>query len=369
VGSAYPLVESRGPGWVDIPDPIRLYGSGRQALRALLEFGRREYGWTVAHLPSYYCPEVVEDVARVIEVRRYDAGPDGAGADGAGPDGAGSAPVIGRSDVVIAMCYFGEPPVVPEPAHSPAALIVDASHDPCAPWLAGSRADYVFASLRKTLPLPDGGAVWSAGGRPLPPPLPTTDQQLATVGRFLSAMCLKAAYLNGAPVVKERYLDLYAAGDAALRSPGLSGISDYSRQSLATLPVVELRRRRIDNANGLAADLATLRGARARAHPFGVVLRCDSASRREAVRAALISRAVYPAVLWRIPTGAAPAHQLDLSRRMLFLHTDFRWSREDMRRVATVVAEACRHLTPPEPRGGGTRDGTSALASPEGAPC
>ena len=328
VGSAFPLMLPSGAAGVHLPEPVRLFGSGRQALRALIEFGRREHGWETVHVPAYYSPSVVDGLLDLAPVRRYDAGP-------AGPHGR---PEAGPADAVITVSYFGEPPVLPS---TPATLIVDVTHDPVAPWLDRARADYVFASLHKTLPLPDGGMLWSGNGHPLPDPVPPTEVHLATVSRILGAMCLKAAYLAGAPVAKERYLSLYAAGDAGLRSTAVSGISEYSREALRILPAEELRRCRIANGAELAAGLSALPGVVVHHRTFGVILEFDSPERREAVRQGLVARNIYPAVLWDLrPEDAAP-HQVDFSRRMLHLHTDVRWSGDDMRRVAAVLRELC----------------------------
>ncbi|MFK3980863.1 hypothetical protein ACI2K4_10860 [Micromonospora sp. NPDC050397] len=356
VGSNFALHRTT-PDRTAVPAPAappygELFGSGRQALRALVGFGRREYGWTALHLPTYYCDEVVEAVADVLPVRRYPAGPTG-----------GAPPVAGPGEVVLLVSYFGEPPVVPAPAG--ATLVVDATHDPRAPWLPGFGADYVFASLRKTMPLPDGGGLWSLTGRPLPAAGPPSARHLAVVDRVLAAMSLKAAYLAGAPLDKQRYLARYAAAEELLHRPvngiiGISGISEFSRETLHALPVDRLRDRRIENAALLAADLAGVPGLKVRAHPLGVVLECASPERRETLRRGLIERSVYPAVLWRLaadpasaasdPAGAAadsagsdPAapdavdEHVDYSRRMLFLHTDHRWGGSDMARVAELV--------------------------------
>ncbi|WP_326559719.1 hypothetical protein [Micromonospora sp. NBC_01796] len=346
VGSSFPLHLPAEPDWARTPghpDPPsatpqygELFGSGRQALRALVEFGRREYGWTALHLPAYYCADVVDEVADVLPVRRYPVGPTG-----------GVPPVAAPTDAVVAVSYFGAPPVVP--ATSGATLVVDATHDPRAPWLASVRADYVFASLRKTLPVPDGGALWSDTGRPVPPAGPPTARHLGLVDRVLSAMYLKAAYLSGGPVDKQQYLARYAAGEDLFRDSGISGISEFSRQMLRVLPTDRLRRRRIENAALLAAGLSGLSGLRARAHTLGVVLEFDSHRRREAVRHALIDRRVYPAVLWRLGPDPAPEDRapveltmddrVSFSRRMLFLHTDYRCTGSDLAQVAELVRE------------------------------
>ena len=75
VGAAYPLLLPHGEGLVEPAGQSRLFGSGRQAVRALLEFGRREYGWAAVHVPAYYSPSVVPHIADLLPVRRYDSGP------------------------------------------------------------------------------------------------------------------------------------------------------------------------------------------------------------------------------------------------------------------------------------------------------
>lgn len=323
-GSAFPLMLPTGGRPTPLPEH-RLYGSGRQALRALVEFGRREHGWELLHLPAFYCPEVVESVVDLLPVRRYDAAP-------VGPQ---TPPSARAGEALLAVSYFGEAPVL---SATGAHVIVDATHDPLAEWAGG--ADFVFASLRKTLPLPDGGAVWSPRGNPLPPAAPPVAEHLATAGRGLAAMALKRSYLDGAPVDKARYLELFAAAEAGLRSTTVSDISDYSRAALRVLPMVELRRHRTTNAARLTARLRDLPGITAHARTFGVLLEFDHADQRDAVRQGLIRRSVYPAVLWTLPPDSTPPRQLDLSRRLLHLHTDIRWSDEDMGRVATAVRES-----------------------------
>lgn len=342
VGSTFALTLPNGMGprtppgvaRANLPDPLRLYGSGRQALIALLRFGRAEHGWTAVHLPTYYCPEVVDSIGQLLPVRRYDGG----------PTGPIRLPAAGPSDAVVAVSYFGAPPALPESA---AAVLVDATHDPLAPWPGTARADYVFASLRKTLPLPDGGALWSTTGRPLPPAVPPSDAHLACVEKILSAMCLKAAYLAGASLDKDGFRALFVAGEDGLRTGEVSGISEYSAQVFPALPARDLRRSRIRNSVRLAA---ALRGTlTVHAHPFGAVLECDSYGQREAVRRGLIARNVYPAVLWSLCPGEVSGRQLDFSRRMLFLPTDFRYDERDMRRVAALVRDvrdACARAVP-----------------------
>ncbi|MCW3839610.1 hypothetical protein ONA70_05820 [Micromonospora yasonensis] len=327
VGSWFPLWHGGGPGWTDAPDPLRLYGSGRQALVALLRFGRETHGWRRVHVPAYYCPPVATALAEVLPVSAYDAGP------GTG----GQRPEPAADEVVLSVSYFGDAPLAP--VRRGAGLIVDATHDPAAGRYGEPEPDWVFASLRKTLPLPDGGAVWSPRGHPLPPEAPTTVAQRAAVCGILSAMALKADYLAGAggDSVKAAYLALHAAGEAELESAPVGGPSEYTRHLLASAPIHEWRQRRHGNAQLLVASLGSLPAVAVTAHRYGVVLWFDSAARRDITRRTLIGQRVYPAVLWPMAAGAAPEHLRDRADRMLFLHTDHRWDADDMRRVARIV--------------------------------
>ncbi|MET7834381.1 hypothetical protein ABZS44_16365 [Micromonospora sediminicola] len=334
VGSSFPLMQASGPGTTRLPSPLRLYGTGRQALLALLRMGRTDLGWTAVHLPAYYCPPVADAAATVLPVRRYDAGPRGH-VDPARP---------GRTEVVVAVSYFGDPPAAPTTRG--AALVVDSTHDPFAPWLPSAAADYVLAALRKTLPLPDGGALWSPAGHRLPAQPAPSVRHRAAAGQVLAAMCLKAAYLSGSPVEKNAFLSAFAAGEAAYGSTAISGASDYTREVLPAMPVDRWRRQRMANAVVLGDALADVVGLRAHVHPFGVVVECDSAERRDALRAALVTRRVYPAVLWPQPPDA-PRRHLDYSRRMVHLHTDHRWRAEDMLRVAARIRDALAPATGP----------------------
>ncbi|GHJ55460.1 hypothetical protein Nm8I071_47670 [Nonomuraea sp. TT08I-71] len=326
-GSVFPQLIPTGNTRTKLP-PMRLYGSGRQALHALVEFGRRDRGWTAVHLPAYYCPEVVESVTGLLPIRRYDAG----------PLGRQEPPDAGPTEVVVVVAYFGAQPTLPA---TEAEVIVDITHDPTAPWADQLAADYLFASLRKTLPLPDGGAVWSHRRRPLPPAPSADPEHLANAGRSLAAMCLKRAYLDGMSIDKATYLTLAAEAEAGLRSTVVSAISEYSRHLLPVLPVAELRRRRIANSVHLAAALDGRPGVTVHGRTFGVVLEFDTPRRRDTVRAGLIARNIYPAVLWALPAQATPSRQLDLSRRMLYLHSDIRWRDTDLDRVAAAVRALC----------------------------
>jgi hypothetical protein len=75
-----------------------------------------------------------------------------------------------------------------------------------------------------------------------------------------------------------------------------------------------------------------------------VVLVFDDPAVRDRCRTSLIPERIYPAVLWPLeaPVIPLPEDAVLLSRRILSLHCDFRYTAEDMLRVAAVVAKVLR---------------------------
>jgi hypothetical protein len=329
MGSSFPLITGDEAVHEHPFGAGRYFGSGRQALAALVRHGMQEHGWETLHVPTYYCPEVVRDLSRVTNVRRY----------WASPEGDVSEPAAGKRDAVLLMSYFGEPPA--SVGHEAGARIVDATHDPLAAWLDGLDADYVVASLRKTAPLPDGGVVWSPRGGPLPTAEPAGDRQLAGTGNMLSAMSLKSAYLAGKAIDKKAYLELFKLADQYICGTEPGEMSSFSRAVLPTFPLGQWRRRRLDNIDAATAALVDLSHVEVLSSTFGVVLRFRSNALQEMVRSALIDQSVFPAVLWDLSDDDVPEAHAELSRRMLFLHADFRWTRADMDKVTSMVLAVC----------------------------
>jgi hypothetical protein len=305
-----------------------LWGSGRDAMRGLLAWGRAEHGWRRLLVPSYYCQEVVEALQIEIAVATYDLRPTTPRID----------PVDVRDgDVVLVVALFGARPGVQVP--DGAVVLEDHSHDLLAPWAIGSDAHYAIASLRKTLPLPDGGVTWSPRGLDGPPERPMTPEHGAVALDRLSAMILKRQYLAGASIRKEAFRKIAARAEARIGRGAVSGISAYSRSRLSTLPIEAWREARAANLEAFRGAFGGAPGVHILDAPFAVTLVFDDPARRDAVRAGLLHRRIYGTILWPqedpvIPIGAA---DLDLSRRILSIHADQRYTPADMVRVAGAV--------------------------------
>jgi hypothetical protein len=304
------------------------YASGRAALRALVEHGR----WPRVWLPSYVCAELIEAVGD--RVRFYEDDPTRE------PSLVELGDEASAGDAIVRINYFGLRGSISAGPWQRRGLVVidDHTHDPCGAWAQASDADYCLASLRKSLPVPDGALVWSRGGD-----LPAAPEACDEAAAKLPAMLLKALYLRGYPVEKSVVRALAIAGEQRLAALTVEGMSRVSGQLLASLAISRLRARRRENfavfAEAIGERAAILAGDGAT--PFACVLRLGDREERERVRVALIEARIYPAVLWDLEGIAGHrerfAGSCAVGDRLLAIHCDARYTAADMQRVAAAV--------------------------------
>ncbi len=336
---AYPELAPDAPPADWLPPRATYWHSGRHALRALVRALRPSR----VLFPSYYCQDVL-DAADGVEVRAYDDGPEDTRVDTAALD-------LRPGDVLVVTNTFGLRTASPvEQVPSGVVVVEDHTHDPMSVWARSSTAHFAFASLRKWLPLPDGGVSWSPRGD-TPPEPPAFDPERharsasVTLDR-LTGMLLKQRYLAGEPISKDAFRARAIAGEAAMGRGDPAPMSPVSRALLDVLPAPAWRAARASNHDVFASALGELPGARlltssagGRA-PYAAVLCFDDPTKRDAVRSRLVTEHIYPAVLWPIDASRAPgipAAHAELSRRILCLHCDHRYGPSDMERVAASV--------------------------------
>ena len=319
------------------PRPAVWYALGRHAVEALVEIVRPKTLW----LPDYFCHEVAVGWEQLVDVRTYEDDPRWEEPRWETMDAA-------PGDAVIAVNYFGAREGHGWEEHRSAGefvLVEDHSHDPFSPWAVGSNADYAFSSVRKTLPAPDGGILWSPRGLDLPPqPRETADGSELK----LAAMLLKGRYLEdgGGDELKERFRRLQLEGEEQLAKAPVAAASPAGREAVIGGVPLPWRVRRADNAVHLLGAQSGLQIAEplfdewpAGAAPLGLVLVFESEEARDRVREALREEGVYCPVHWPIDRPASERVR-DLSARVLTIPTDWRYSAADMERIASLLREA-----------------------------
>jgi hypothetical protein len=314
------------------------YSLARHAITEVLEVCGASTIW----IPEYFCEDVVEHIQVFREVKRYVDGP------------ARTEPVWetispAHGDVVLAVDYFGMRP--PTPWYGWASkvhcvLLEDYSHDPAYGFMH-SRADYAIASLRKTLPVPDGALLWSPAGHTLPQPPAGTAR--GTEEKF-AAMVWKLEYLAGRGDERARsvFRGWQLHGEQLLcEQPVTASAPESIALCSRGIPEAWLQRRR-SNVEYLLRELRNFAAARAvslsipdRCTPFAAVFQFATHELREQARRRLIENRIYCPVHWPTRIGSSNEAR-SLSDTLLTLISDQRYGIQDMRRIVSTLQQSSK---------------------------
>lgn len=318
------------------PEPVSWFLLGRHAVVALLgslsQVSRRLW------VPSYFCFDVADYWKSFVEVITYEDDP-------RRPEPNWSTLHPNAQDVVVGVNYFGVRSGEPWHrwrAQHECVLIEDHSHDPASGWALRSNADYAFASLRKTLPVPDGGILWSPRRSALP--VGGMGESAASALK-LAAMLWKREYLDGrsSPEAKSIFLAWQHEGETAFEQCAVSPATSLSQRYLCSGTPAEWREQRATNTRKLLSELSHSKQFAvlfsdwpADATPFGAVLEFPSQSERDAVRERLRLARVYCPIHWPAAPTTSPAAR-DLASRLLTIPTDQRYESRDMQKIAAIL--------------------------------
>lgn len=336
-GSDFHYLDNHSCGSIHLTDLFQnttLLADGRQCIVVLI----RQYGWKRIWMPDFYCYEVI-DTIRVqtgIETVFYEDNPLYEG-------NALNLP-FAHGDVLLRMNYYGLRGLRSNKGII-CPVIEDHSHDPSGVWALNSDADWCISSIRKTLPLPEGGMMWSPKGDQLTDKVDVQaeNEQMAVI-RW-KAMEMKAAYLKGYDVSKEEFRTLFTKTEGLFDRAEPTLIDNRSRDVVSNKLDINLWKeaRRMNwlllnsLVNRVGCSVLEPQGESCTA--FSFVLEFGNRERRDSVRKSLIESGVYPAILWTVPDSAS-SQAKDFSNRMLSVHCDGRYNEEDIRLLADKLNKA-----------------------------
>jgi hypothetical protein len=315
-------------------EKISLFFSGRVALFNLLNFGIQKYKWKKVGFPSYYCHEVVSFCKDLqIEIAYYDYNP--------------FSPILNiewdddEQNVFINVDFFGAKKIDTSFVRK-SVIIDDLTHNLLS--ISESKADYCFGSLRKQLPLGVGGFCIGLKEN-VTFSLPFSDFANRLAIQKLTAMFLKSEYLAGRFENKEVFRNLFINAEhqfeLAETNSEFPKIIKAQLFALKDENLIQKTRNNIahaktklqlKNCNIVESDKKT---------EFGLVLFFDESATRNELRSYLIENKIYPAILW-------PSQKFEkdvfYENRMLFIHLDFRYSKEDVDFVVLKINEFFKNV-------------------------
>lgn len=312
------------------------YADGRQALIHIYH----SQGWQRLWVPEYFCYEVVESLKQAGLNLMFYADYPGNRDDEQTLEAIQGKNLFRPTDAVLRVNYFGTR-IRHSSEHLPVAAVVeDHTHDLIGDWPIHSTADWCIASLRKTLPIPEGGILWSPIGIKLPEQPATSEENERIAAIRWEAMRQKARYLAGEPIEKATFRAGYVDTEEYFDTAPVCALDKASQEYLRTFDVHSWYGQKRENWE-LTKDIPK-EGVKVvcpeniGCHPFSLVLLFDNPDERDRVREELIAYQIYPAVLWNVPDTASGKVK-SFSRRMLSIHCDGRYSADDIQQMKTII--------------------------------
>lgn len=326
--------DSRQKHLTDIYKDAILLADGRQCIVVLI----RQYGWKRVWVPDYFCYEVIDTIKEQtgIDVLFYEDNP-------LHEANVEKLP-FEKSDVLLRMNFFG---IRGQRSNEsiPCPVIEDHTHDPLGHWALNSNADWCIASIRKSLPLPEGGMMWSPKGHRLNVSINLLDENERIAAVRWEGMKMKRAYLHGKDVRKDDFRKRYTETEEFFDRAEPSLIDGQSRKVVEEQLDINLWYG-AKRSNWLQLKNLVERNTCRVLEPedefcalFSLVLLFSSKAKRDAVRKRLIEVCVYPAILWVVPDNASE-NAKSFSERMLSVHCDGRYTEEDMKKLADRLNDA-----------------------------
>ena len=309
-----------------------LFADGRHCIEALI----RQYCWKRLWMPSYFCYNIIEYLQRKtgIEIVFYIDYP------GNDDRKAISELCFQKGDVLFRMNYFGLRSFR-STKEIPVPVIEDHSHDLIGDWARNSDADWCIASLRKIIPIPEGGIIWSPKGYKLDCNPGQSASNMALAQKRWLAMEEKGKYLAGLADNKDSFRGLYLETENALDDLEISCIDESSRTFLFHFDLDAWYMAKKRNWKVLS-ELSSIKGITVvlpeseELTPFSCVILFKDHLERERVRRQLIEASIYPAVLWNVPENV-DREVNSISKRMLSIHCDGRYNESEMQYLLNTI--------------------------------
>ena len=312
------------------------YADGRMAIIHLFRTQGLERLW----IPEYFCYDVVESLKKAgVSVQFYADYPESKNAHKT-LDSIQKSGEFHCKDAVLLVNFLGIRSFRDYPKLSVSAIIEDHTHDLLGEWARNSKADWCIASLRKTLPIPEGGILWSPKGLALPAAPDDLEENDRIAAIRWAAMRLKARYLAGENVPKAAFRAGFMETEEFFDRAPVCSLDFESKQFLKSFGIQDWYIKKRSNwellkdisNDGVHVVLPESTGC----YPFSLVLLFDSVDERDRVRQELIAHQIYPAILWNVP-NTTEKDCFKFSRCMLSIHCDSRYSAEDILQMKSII--------------------------------
>ena len=318
---------------IDIGFDYELFYTGRQAFKYILDSISETRVIEKIWMPAYYCQHVTRWVKKVYpNLFFYDINPFKFDKPFNIYDFAS------ENDVVLINNYWGLSDSLKKTSAFP-IIIEDHSHG----WLSKncmySQADYCFASLRKSLPIPLGGISW----KPEAPIEQDNNRYISdeafykAYDKLHAAMKLKTQFKKGnLEIEKTEYLKVIDETEDFLdRNHDIVALRPQDHDLLHKYLNINFLSYKQTNLNSIYRVLKAvdfMKVVKRHDHTtFGLILLFKDHTLWTSLRSFLIHNEIYPSFLW-------PDNTLSEAwQHVLNIHVDFRYNEQDMAYITDIL--------------------------------
>ena len=304
--------------------------SGRDALKAIA----REYEPCVALLPALACDSMIHPFELYgHEIRNYRLNEDYS-------IDLNSLSVGERMHLFLYADYFGRPAIKDEELEKLKEMgniifIEDRTHNLLQERKYSFKPDYIIASLRKWLPIPDGGLLWGKITKPL-----VNDTTFSTTR--LKAQCMRHEFLFcGDETIKTEYRRIFSTVSELMDEDEPSAMSAYAHSLAKQTDWNWVRGARQQNAETLTSILSK--------SPY-IKLIQDSPGlsdlyvpftvpNRDEVQSRLSVEGIFNTIIWPLSAQQNDACKVAkcTEENMLAAPCDQRYTVEDMKKIGAEI--------------------------------
>ena len=320
----------------DLGDTLLFY-AGRYALKYLIKRISAETHIDTIWMPQYYCHFVKEWMHHEFETIKYYY------VDPFEPESKIDwAQFKSINDLVMVNNYWGLKNTDIPDGDRP-IIIEDHSHGWLSEGSLHSKADFCFASLRKTLPIPMGGIAWkpkaSKSNITLYKPeifdTCTSENPMNKAwDTIIGSMRLKETCT--AHVQKERYLEQYMKGELMVRS--IYEVYEVSTEHAAFINQyihINFNSFKKENVDYALPKLITSNDFKVVQHAtkasFGLLLAFKKEDALNDLKKHLVANQIYPSLLW-------PKNDLTTTYSYLLnIHMDYRFDTTDLNYIISTI--------------------------------
>lgn len=321
------------------------FNTGRATIEALLSYLKQQ-GYNKVWLPSYNCSSVYDAAKRAeADIASYTV-------DKELLIDNSIFELLKKGDVLYLVNFFGRIEkdatykAIKNAQKGGVIVIEDLSLSLLSEGENVGIGDYVIGSVRKWLPIPDGGFI--ASKKEIPQFMKATAANDYTLYYF-TAQVMKNLYLQDSSLDKQVFLNLSNKGMAALFSDyTIREISEVSNKVINSTNLKEVALRRIQNYNYLYECLHDIKEIKLMVEPsmenvaLGMVICVEE---RDALFGYLIKNGIYCNIHWRENESTVQFEDSRyLSQHCLTLPCDQRYGIEQMNYIYKTIKDFYHHV-------------------------